>query len=444
MAASSDAMAARPRAGWRVRLDAFWRWWAGEIGAFTRERFPKWRGVAGVPAVTFEGDVLAVALPGGQPEARIDLAALDALRARAELRSLLQRAGETRDRVRLCMRRDECLVRRVSMPLATEENLEQVLGFEMDRLTPFPAGEVYFDYRVVARDAAGGKLTLLLAVARRALVDARVERLRGLGANVQAVAVPEDLAAGPALDLLPSEKRGERESARDRGIQRMLAGAVVILLGLALVIPVWRKRETVKALLPVVERSRQEAEAANRLRTALESQVDEYNFLLSKKYATYPALAFVEELSRLLPDNTWLQQLELRASGKGREVQVTGETASSSKLIEILEQSKLLRNATPRGTVTRGSTPNSERFMIGAEAVPRAEPEPVPVLQAGRAAPAPPAPASAAPNPVAPSAAGSPAPRRATPATGAGNRPPNAAAPATKPTPAPASGATPK
>lgn len=439
MAASSDAMAARPRAGWRVRLDAFWRWWAGEIGAFARERFPKWRGVAGVPAVTFEGDVLVVALPGGQPEARLDLAALDPLRARAELRSLLQRAGETRDRVRLCMRRDECLVRRVTMPLATEENLEQVLGFEMDRLTPFPAGEVYFDYRVIARDAAAGKLTLLLAVARRALVDARLERLRGLGANVQAVAVPEDLAAGPALDLLPSEKRGERESARDRGIQRMLAGAVVILLALALVIPVWRKRETVKALLPVVERSRQEAEAASRLGAALEAQVDEYNFLLSKKYAVYPALAFVEELSRLLPDNTWLQQLEVRTSGKGREVQITGETASSSKLIEILELSKLFRNATPRGTVTRGSTPNSERFMIGADAVPRPEPEPVPVLQAGSPTPAPAAPKGATAHAPPPSGAANPAAPRATPAPA--SRSPNAAPPAAKPAPAPATGA---
>jgi general secretion pathway protein L len=406
MAASFDAMGGRPRAGWRVRLDAFWRWWSGEIGAFARERFPKWRGVAGVPAVTFEGDSLVVALPGGQSEARIDLGALDPLRARAELRSVLQRAGETRDRVRLCMGRGECLVRRVSMPLATEENLEQVLGFEMDRLTPFPAGEVYFDYRVIARDAAAGTLTLLLAVARRALVDARVDRLRALGANVQAVAVPEEPTAASALDLLPSEQRGERESARDRGIQRLLAGAVLVLLALSLVIPVWRKRETVKALLPVVERSRQEAEAANRLGSALESQVDEYNFLLARKYAVYPALAFVEELSRLLPDNTWLQQLELRASGKGREVQITGETTSSSKLIEILELSKLFRNATPRGTVTRGSTPNSERFMIVAEAVPRQQPEPVPVLQ------------SAAASPPAPNAGRAPAGRPPAPAKG--------------------------
>ena len=60
------------------------------------------------------------------------------------------------------------------MPAATEENLAQVLSFEMDRLTPFRADEVYFDHRVVGRDAAAATLAVLVAVARRDIVDSRV------------------------------------------------------------------------------------------------------------------------------------------------------------------------------------------------------------------------------------------------------------------------------
>jgi hypothetical protein len=90
-----------------------------------------------------------------------------------------------------------------------------------------------------------------------------------------------------------------------------------------------------------------------------------------------------------------VQQLDIKTSGKTREVQVTGETMSSSKLIEILEQSQLLRNATPRGTETRGSTPNSVRFMIVAEVRQRPQPEATPVLAGAPAAPpAPSAPAN--------------------------------------------------
>ena len=96
------------------------------------------------------------------------------------MRSLLERNGELRGRARVALGPDEALVRRVTMPAATEENLRQVLEFEMDRLTPFRADEVYFDYRVVSRDVAAGQLVIQLAVARREAVDARVRELRTL------------------------------------------------------------------------------------------------------------------------------------------------------------------------------------------------------------------------------------------------------------------------
>ena len=435
MAATSDLPRSQSLAEARRRVGNFWRWWTGELGEVFREQLPALRGGTGVPVLAFEGDeiVLVHPEPSSGERRRIDLRALDEARSRAAFRTLLEAAGETRGRVRLRLRRGESLSRRVTMPAATEENLRQVLSFEMDRLTPFPADEVYFDYRVASRDAAAGKLAVHLAIARRDLVNSRVERLRVLGGNVQGVITQDAPAGSEALDLLPSEQRGERETARERVVQRSLAGACVLLLALALLIPIWRKRETVIAVQPLLVQAREQAEVAGRLSASLEREVNDYNFLLARKYSSYPALAFVEELTRLLPDNTWLQQMTVNTSGRGREIQITGETSSSSKLIEILEQSKLLRNATPRGTVTRGSTPNSERFMIAAEASPRPKPEPEPVLQAGQQA-AQPAQAAQPPRPAQPpqpTHAVQPAP--ASPGASSFGPPPPATKPATAP-----------
>jgi general secretion pathway protein L len=400
MAVSADLAPARV-SGWRGRVAAFRDWWTGELERLALERFAALRGAASVPLLAFEGDELILLMPRAAvgPDTRIDLSALDEPRQRAALAQLLERAGETRGRMRLCLGHGEALVRRVAMPAATEENLRQVLAFEMDRLTPFRADEVYFDYRVVSRDAAAGQLSALLALARRELVDARVGMLRALGASVQGVAVRDDVGhATEPLDLLPSEQRGERETARERLVQRGLIVAVALLLILALVVPLYQKRATVIALQPLLGQAKQAAEGADRVEHTLERQVNDYNFLLAKKHAGYPALAILEEVSRLLPDNTWVQQLDIKTSGKTRVVQITGETMSSSKLIEILEQSQLLRNATPRGTETRGSTPNSVRFMIVAEVRQRPQPEATPVLAgAPGAAAAPPAPAGAPP-----------------------------------------------
>ena len=407
----------------RHKVVAFWRWWSGEIARLVPERFSMLRGGARAPLVALEGDdiVLAATATGGG-EARAVLGSLDDARRRAALRALLERAGETRVRARLALGHDEALVRKVAMPAATEENLRQVLAFEMDRLTPFKADEVYFDYRVVSRDAAAGQILVQLAVARRELVDARVQKLRSLGANVQGVAVRDDAGHGATLDLMPSEQRGEGQTSREKLAQRALLGAAVALLAGALLYPVWQKRETFIALNPIVIKAKQEAEASDAVARTLERQVADYNFLLTRKHATYPALAFIEEISRLLPDNTWVTSLEIKPVGKVREVQVIGETVSSSKLIEILEGASLIQNAAPRGTVTRGSQPGTERFMIVAEARPHPLPEARPVMEVGTVMPPAPVPApSAAPAAAPPTAVVTPvpAPQAAPPAKSA-------------------------
>ncbi len=398
----------------RHKLAALWRWWTGEIARMVPERFSMLRGGTRVPIVALEGDDIVLAAPAaGGGEERTVLAPLDEARRKEAVRALLERAGETRGRARVALARDEALVRKLTMPAATEENLRQVLAFEMDRLTPFKADEVYFDYRVLSRDAVAGQILVQLAVARREVVDARIQALRALGANVRGVAVRDDAGHAEAFDLMPSEQRGEGETSRQRLAQRVLLGASLLLLAVALLYPVWRKRETFIALNPLVIKSKADAEASDAIARTLEKQVADYNFLLTRKHGNAPALAFIEEISRLLPDNTWVTSLEIKPTGKVREVQVIGETVSSSKLIEILEASSILQNATPRGTVTRGSQPGTERFMIVAEARARPLPEARPVMEVGtvvQPAPAPSAPRQPASVPQPPTAVLTPAP----------------------------------
>ncbi len=71
----------------------------------------------------------------------------------------------------------------------------------------------------------------------------------------------------------------------------------------------------------------------------------------------------VEDLSRLLPDTTWVQQLEVKPGAKVRELQIAGETGSSSQLIEMLESRESSSNASFKSPLTKGVTPNTERFF---------------------------------------------------------------------------------
>lgn len=397
--ASSPVSAGNPTPAWRQKLETFWRWWTGELAQMVPERFASFGGATRVPQVALDGGHVVLVEPkaAGVPAQSVAIPP-DPQQARGAVRQMLERAGEARGRARLVLAKNEALVRRATMPAATEENLAQVLSFEMDRLTPFRADEVYFDHRIVGRDGAAATLVVLVAVARRDIVDGGVDLLRSMGVTVEGVGVREDAAHGAALNLMPPELRGQRETERERNVKLALLAAAGVLLMAVLLYPPWAKREVIKALHPVEGRAQSEAQATSRLAQELERLVGEHNFLLAKKHGTPPVLAYIEEISRLLPDNTWVQQLELKVAGKTRELQITGETASSSKLIEILEQSTLLKNATPRGTVTRGSQPGTERFAIAAEAVGRPPPESVPVGQMATPV-APAAPAAAAPAP---------------------------------------------
>lgn len=420
MAAAPEFGSPRASAS-RRKFAVLWRWWTSEIAKLVPERFSMLSGGGRVPLLALEGDAVVLASRTGAVEARADLAALDETRRSSAVRALLERAGESRGRARLALGHEEALVRKVTMPAATEENLRQVLAFEMDRLTPFRADEVYFDCRVISRDATTGQIVVQLAMARRELVDARVQALRALGVNVQGVAVGDKANHGVgALDLMPTEQRGESETSRERLVQYGMAGTCVLLFLAALVYPVYQKRETFKSLAPLVNKARQDAEATDAIARTLDKQVADYNFLLTRKHVNAPALALIEEISRLLPDNTWVTSLEVKNVGKVREVQVIGETVSSSKLIEIFEGSSLMQNAAPRGTVTRGSQPGTERFMIVAEAKPRVLPEARPVMEVATvmqpaAVPAPAQPAPAQPTPPATVVTPVPAPAPATP-----------------------------
>ena len=422
----------------RSGLADFLRWWRDELSGMLplglRERFSSRDGAY----LGVEGDEWLAYRPlaGRLAQAgRVNLGSLDAAGRRNAFRSLLADLPGAARSVWLVLPPEEALVREVHMPLAAEEALRDAIGFDLDRLTPLPAARAWFDYRVTGRDAAAQRLALTLAVTQRAPVEARLAEIRELGAAVLGVGLMDDVAASPTpLNLLPMEERDRPAVSGSALAARVLAAAAAVLAIAALAYPLWLKREAVIALHPRLEKARAGADVAERLGKEIEKLAAEHNFVLGKKHAQVPVVTLLEDLSRLLPDTTWVQQLDVKSGAKSREIQLAGETGSSSQLIEVLERSGTFANASFKSPLTKGVTPGTERFLLVAEVKPRPLPEPVPedalaataAAKARPAAPPPaPAPATAIVTPV-------PAPTQAPgapPASGPGAAKPAAGAP---------------
>jgi general secretion pathway protein L len=309
--------------------------------------------------------------------------------------------------------------KRMVLPAAVEENLEQALSYDLDRHTPFRPEQLYFDAVVVDRDPARKTITVDWVAALKTVVDGARRQAEAWGASVQAVIPGPASTMPPQLNLIPHEERPRAGSWRRWQVWVPLVLLAAVALA-ALLVPLVQKREYAIALNKQAEEARVQALAADAVRTQLERAQGEYNFVLAKKYAYPGTVQLLDGVTRVLPDDTWVTQLEMRTSLRGKETQrdlvLRGESANAGKLIGLLEDSKLVEQAALRSSTTKIQPGPGEIFDLGAQVKKLAPPAPVPL--------------SAIPDATAPSAlAPAPAPPPPPP-------PPTVAAP-TLPTPPP-------
>jgi general secretion pathway protein L len=324
------------------------------------------------PVLAFEADAAVLFVPelanshlAYKEAARIPLtgdqdAAVTAGRAAIESLSPAAGAGGTNPvEVVVALPANQVLRKAITLPAAVEDSLAQVLAYDLDRHTPFKPEEMCFDANIIARDPVKRELRVDWAAALKSVVDQARRRAESWGAEV--VAVTPDRPSGPPatgklLNLLPMAERPETATGR-----RWSVGAPIALIAVAAIVaaalPVWQKRGYAIALMQLAAQGRVQADASNALREQLERLTGDYNFALAKKYAFPSALQSVEDVTKLLPDDTWLTQLELKSTVKGkdakREILVRGESANAGRLISLFEESQLFGETAPRSPTTK-------------------------------------------------------------------------------------------
>ena len=361
-------------------LRHFYNWWSGELAAFVPLRLR--------PAARFLSDAAFVAIEGKRVQVNcwregrierlddLDLGPLPQAEQPLALRAWLSRALAPGAAPALLLQPGDALSRQIEMPRAAEESLRQAIAFELNRYTPFKANEVYFDCRVLKRMSGERGLTVQFAVAPKTRVDASLSLLAQAGARPAAVVLADDLSPERMpLNLLPPEQR-VNTAPRISAANTLLAALALILLGVALALPVWQKQQAIAAINPLVQDAKRQAEGADRLKSELDTLVQTYDFLLQRKHSYPAATAVIDELTRVLPDGTWLQQLNLRSHPKGWEIQLQGETTISSRLASVIEDSPLFRDAGFKSPLIKGQAPASERFHLGAELESASAPKP--------------------------------------------------------------------
>ncbi len=349
-----------------VGVRAFFQWWRRELSACVPASFrdqgpqPR-RGIV----LTLDGDSVRVAtLANGRQREQGAFEAMPSApeAERRSIAALIPAARLSRSAICLALPDARILRKRMELPAQAESDIDSIIANQIDRLTPYRADQVRCAHLVVARDRLLHRLTVeVIAITMSSLAPA-LERMHGWGLSPAFLWVAGNGTGEPvAIDLRP--KGAARPTRRPLRLIPTLAMINALLLALAVGLPLWQQHAELARLDAEVATARSRADAVLQLRRKIEALRSELAFLSDSKVRLPVVVTALNELTRIVPDGTWIEELRI---GDG-QLDLRGQSPHSAALIGRLESSPMFASAAFRAPVTRQGPLGMERFHLGAK-----------------------------------------------------------------------------
>jgi general secretion pathway protein L len=257
----------------------------------------------------------------------------------------------------------DVLGKTVVLPLAAAREIDQALAFEMDRETPFRAEELYWSHRILAADRQNGRLSLRLLLVPKANLASLLELLGQIGiAPVRA-----EIADGPdAGSWLPLDGIDHPVSRITSRLIKPAAICCALLALAAIVTPFVRQSTAMSSLDVSLAAGRKAAGEANNLRREIARLSGSADLVGREREKVGQPLAVLAAATRVLPDDTYLTEMELRQ----RKLTMSGRSAAAARLIGAVSADSEFRNPSFAAPVTRIEALHQEIFTINTEVAP--------------------------------------------------------------------------
>jgi len=255
------------------------------------------------------------------------------------------------------------LFRQLDFPKQAAGFLDGMVRSQIDRLTPWAAGDAVFGFNA-PREGPNDRLDLTLAATSRAALLPLVQLADRVGAAALSVNVGAEADGKPDSQPICIFTLGLRSAiAGDRDLAKLLrylllgaAGATALTLVASMVLGNALDTE-LQDLQARIGRQR----AALRVNTGVGASSAE-QLLVRRKQTTPAAVLVLNAISKILPDTTYVTDLRV----EGDRMQVAGLTQDAPMLIRLIEQSPQFSRATFFAPTTREPSEPGERFHIEA------------------------------------------------------------------------------
>lgn len=257
------------------------------------------------------------------------------------------------------------LRRPLRLPAAAAPRLRDVVGFEIDRQTPFEASQVHYDVRELGT-LPDGQLQVELVVIPRQALEQWSQQSGAWAGQLAGVDADDGQGRPLGVNLLPAT---QRRVARDplRRWNLLLGCAAIVLLALAGTQLLDNRQAAADHLREQVDAAARDARRVAAQRQQLQDMVDGAAFLEGKRSAHASTVELWNELTRLLPDGTYLEKLSV----EGDTLQLIGLSREASQLVPLLQDSPLWRKVNLTGVLQAdGGAGGRDRFTLTAELQP--------------------------------------------------------------------------
>ena len=344
-------------------LRGFLTWWGAGLSAWLP---PAWRQLLASSSdrllLQVQGDGVLMRRQGGN--ALQDVASLPQVPARADgndpLAGVLTRQAAELPRW-LLLPAESGLRRSLLLPAAARERLREVLGFEIERQTPFAMGDVAWDGRVLdARD--DGQLQVELVVVPRVRTDAVVAQLGSLSGWLAGIDLADAEGRPLGVNLLPAAQRHRRGNPwRIWNIVLAAIASLALALGLSQILDN-RVAAAAQLQADVAKRSVQ-ARSVSQQRQRLVDAVEGGSYLQAQRNARPSVVEVMDELARRLPDGTYLEKVSI----EGGQLSLVGLSNQAAALVGKLEGAKQWRAPALSGALQQDPRMRSDRFTLVAQ-----------------------------------------------------------------------------
>jgi len=140
-----------------------------------------------------------------------------------------------------------------------------------------------------------------------------------------------------------------------------------LLMAMVMVQSLWLREHQINALNTAIESVRTQAMAVQKIRKQIEDASEAAGFLQSRKIENGYKIAILAELTRILPDDTYLDRLSIN-----HEVtQMQGKSENAQNLIELINDSAFFENASFRGPTRLDTRTRKEIFDLRTDNIPQ-------------------------------------------------------------------------